>query len=184
MAKQRSIKAKRIVADIRARLTDFELTAKYELSSDELRKVLQILVQAGVIRPAEVDERGAWFDDPVNRNLTRAVPRHYLRIAPSIHDLDDPANKGLVSDISDHGFRVLGIAGKVGTEKRFVIHASVVADVSDVEVRATCRWCNSDPSDGGLHEAGYRIDQVTKEGVNAIKKLIKVFSLGDRNVRR
>jgi hypothetical protein len=178
------IKVKRIVADIRMRLPDSELMAKYGLSSEELRRVLQVLTKAGAIRQAELDERGARFDDPMNRNATRGVPRHYMRIAPSILDLDDPANKGLLTDLSDSGFRVRGILARVGEERRFRILANAVPDVGDVSVRATCKWFNDNPNERNLCEAGFHIDRVTEEGLKRIKGLIKVLSLGDRNVGR
>ena len=179
----RRIKAKKVVADIRARLSDFELMDKYDLSPDELQRVLRCLTEAGVIRNAELDERGAWFDDPANRCVTRGVPRHYLRVAPSIHDSKNPAHKGYVTDLSEDGFRVRGINARIGEEKTLVIHASALCDVEDVEVTATCRWLKPDFSEKGLHESGYHIEQTTETGLAGIRRLIEVLSLGDRNLR-
>lgn len=181
---RRRIKAKKVVADIRARLSDFELMDKYELSPEELQRVLHCLAEAGVIRNAELDERGAWFDDPANRSVTRGVPRHYLRVAPFIHDRENPAHKGFVTDLSEDGFRVRGIMAFIGEEKRLVIHASDVCDVEDVEVRATCRWHRVDSSERGLHESGYHIDHATATGLAGIRRLIEVLGLGDRNARQ
>ena len=181
---RRRIKAKKVVADLRARLSDFELMDKYDLSPDELQHVFTCLAQAGVIRNAELDERGAWFDDPANRSVTRGVPRHYLRVALFLHDRENPALKGFVTDLSESGFRVRGIMARVGEEKRLVIHASDVCDIHDIEVRATCKWLRTDSSERALHESGYHIDYATEVGRAGIKRLIEVLSLGDRNVRQ
>ena len=46
----RKIKAKEIAADIRARLSDFEIMSRYGLSLEQVEKVLEQLVEAGTIR--------------------------------------------------------------------------------------------------------------------------------------
>ena len=48
------LEIKAIVADIRARSTDFELCHKYDLSLEELPGVFEKLVELGVIRTAEL----------------------------------------------------------------------------------------------------------------------------------
>ena len=48
----RKIKAKKIVGDIRARVSDFEIMSKYGLSLEQLEKVLEALLKAGKIRGA------------------------------------------------------------------------------------------------------------------------------------
>ena len=57
----RKIKAKEIVADIRARVSDFEIMSKYGLSLEQLEKVLEALLEAGEIRGAEIEERGLFL---------------------------------------------------------------------------------------------------------------------------
>ena len=113
------IKAKEIVADIRARLSDFEIMSKYGLSSKQLEKVLEKLVEAGTIREDEIKERSLFFDDPANRLQTRRFPRIYLRVPLEIEDLNNSSNKGLLVDLSEDGFRTRGIAAVVGEEKLF-----------------------------------------------------------------
>ena len=72
----RKIKAKKIAADIRARMSDFELMSKYELSLEQVEEVLEKLVEAGTIREAEIKERSLFFDDPANRLKTRRFPEN------------------------------------------------------------------------------------------------------------
>ena len=100
-----TIKARKIAADVRARVSDFELMSKYDLSLEQLEKVLRKLVDAGTIREDEMNERGPFFDDPANRLKTRRFARTYLRIPLEIEDLNEPANKGLLIDLSKEGFR-------------------------------------------------------------------------------
>ncbi len=76
----RKIKAGKIVDDIRARVSDFELMSKYGLSLEQLEKVLRKLVEVGTIREDEIKERGPFFDNPDNLSTTRRLPRTYLRV--------------------------------------------------------------------------------------------------------
>ena len=66
------------------------------------------------------EERGLFFDDPANRLQTRRFPRIYLRIPLEIEDLNNSSNRGLLTDLSDDGFRTRGIAAVVGEEKDFL----------------------------------------------------------------
>ncbi len=61
---------------------------------------LKELVQGKAIRSAELEERSAYFDDPVNRKLTRATHRAYLRLPVPVEDVNDSSNKGFITDLS------------------------------------------------------------------------------------
>jgi PilZ domain len=179
----RKIKAKKIVRDIRARVSDFELMSKYGLSLEQLEKVLGRLVEAGTIREDEIKERGPFFDNPDNRSKTRRFPRTYLRIPLEIEDLNDSANKGLLIDLSDDGFRTRGIAAVVGEEKVLVVSLKEVRKRT-VRLRATCLWAKQDVDAKVLQEAGFKIVHISETDLIEIRRVAGLLSLGDRNLSR
>jgi hypothetical protein len=179
MPEVRKIKATEIVADIRARFTDFELMAKYGLSWDRLQQVLTQLVQAKVIRSAELEERSAYFDDPLNRKLTRASYRAYLRVPVPLQDRDDSENQGVITDLSETGFRTRGIEARVSDERVFSIRAGKVSDVETFELKATCRWF-----DQSEVEAGFAFSAVSDQNLGHIRRLIQTLGMGNRNLLR
>ena len=179
----RKIKAKEIVADIRARVSDFEIMSKYGLSLEQLEKVLEALLEAGEIRGAEIKERGLFFDDPANRLQTRRFPRIYLRVPLEIEDLNNSSNKGLLTDLSDDGFRTRGIAAVVGEEKVFLVSLKEVRKRA-VRLRATCVWAKQDVDAKLLKEAGFKIVHISESDLLEIRRVARLLGLRDRNLSR
>ena len=184
MAEKRTIRAKEIVVDIRSGLSKPELKAKYTLSASELQKVVNSLIKAGRLRDSEVQEWHASSEASSTKSGTREMPRSYLRIPPEISDCQHVTSRGLVTDLSVRGFRTRGMASRVGGRHTFLIHASEIADIQDIELNATCKWHKAQTSDITLHEAGFLIDTVSETGMVEIRKLIQFLSIGDRNRRR
>jgi hypothetical protein len=178
----RKIKAKKIAADIRAGVSDFELIAKYGISMEALAKVLNKLVEAGRIRKVELEERNPSFDDPANRLQTRQFPRAYLRLPLDIQDITDPERTGVVTDLSEDGFRTVGLEPSVGKEREFLIGSSEVS--RRIRLSAKCIWAKASGQDGRQREAGFKIVQVSGEDLKEIRRLIGLLVLGDRNVYR
>jgi hypothetical protein len=178
------IKARDIVSDIRARVSDFELMVKYALSPDELDTVLNRLVDEREIRLEELLERSAFFDDPANRCETRAFPRAYLRVPLPVHESNNPSNQGVITDMSLTGFRARGISAEIGDAKDLVIDASGIESACTIELRGTCRWTNKKGGHKWLWESGYNITTVTREALSTIQKVIALLNMGDRNLMR
>ncbi len=179
----RKIKARKIVGDIRARVSDFELMSKYGLSMEQLEKALGKLVEAGKIREDEIKERGPFFDDPANRSKTRRFPRTYLRVPLEIEDLNNSSNKGLLIDLSDDGFRTRGIAVVVGQDKVFLVSLKDVRKTA-VRLQATCLWAKQDVDAKVLREAGFKIVHISESDLLEIRRVAGLLSLGDRNLSR
>jgi hypothetical protein len=179
----RKIKSKEIVADIRARESDFELMSRYGLSLKQLETVLVKLVEAREIRAAEIEERGLFFDDPANRLQTRRFPRIYLRIPLEIEDLNNSSNKGLLTDLSEDGFRTRGVASIVGEEKGFLVYLKEVRKRA-VRLRATCAWAKQDVDAKVLKEAGFKIVHISESDFLEIRRVALILGLRDRNLPR
>jgi hypothetical protein len=176
----RKIKAKKMVSDIRARVSDFELMSKYGLSLEELEDVLRKLVDAGTIREDEIKERGPFFDDPDNRSKTRRFPRTYLRVPLDIEDINSSANKGLLTDISTDGFRTRGLAASVGEEKLFLVTLKEVRK-REVRLLAKCLWVKHDVDAKIFQEAGFKIVHISEDDLLEVQRVAGLLSLGDRN---
>ena len=69
MAAKRTLNAKEIVNDIRSRMTDAELMAKYTLSARGLESVMKKLLEAKLITQSEFDWRPLEYDDTVFLDL-------------------------------------------------------------------------------------------------------------------
>lgn len=177
----RKIKAKKIVSDIRARVSDFELMSKYGLSLEQLQEILRKLVEAGKIREDEINERGPFFDDPSNRSKTRRLPRTYLAVPLEIEDLNNSSNRGLLTDLSDHGFRTRGLAAVVGEEKGFLVSLKEVRKTA-VRLRATCAWAKQDVDAKLLQEAGFKILQISESDLLEIRRVANLLGFRDRKL--
>ncbi len=73
MEPKRKIKARDIVNDIRSRMTDPELMAKYDLSARGLQSAFIKLLDARAITQAELDRRAAAHDDKVVIRQIRTI---------------------------------------------------------------------------------------------------------------
>jgi hypothetical protein len=179
----RKIKSKEIVSDIRARVSDFELMSKYGLSLEQLQNVLEALLDRGAIRRAEIKERGPFFEDPANRSHTRRSPRIYLRVPLEVRDLNDTSNKGLITDLSEEGFRTRGITAVVGEEKDFLVSMKE-ARKKRVRLRASCVWANQDVDVSLLLEAGFKIVQISDRDLREMRTVARLLGFRDPKIYR
>ncbi len=172
MSSKIKINTKEILSDIRARASDFELMFKYRLSAGQLDRLLESLAQAGMLRREELEERGAFFDDPANRLQTRRLARTYLWRPLMIEDLKDPSNRGLVSDLSVMGFRTRGIRADIGDKKTFAVHSNEFKGGRAINLSATCRWFRKEGVDRPLWVAGFQIIHVSDDDLKLIRRII------------
>jgi hypothetical protein len=72
MDSKKAINANEIVRDIRSRMTNIELMAKYRLSQRGLESVMRKLLEAKLITQAEFDWRPVGYEDTVILDLESA----------------------------------------------------------------------------------------------------------------
>jgi hypothetical protein len=173
------IKAKKIVADIRARLSDSELTEKYRISLQQLENVMEQLVNAQKIRRPEITERGPFFDDPANRLQTRRFPRAFLRLPMEILAVGNPPQRGLVLDLSPKGFRTHGLSVATGEDRQFLMSSHELCQT--VGLRATCVWVRWAREYADTAQAGFKITQISETDRRKLQQIMNTLSLGDRN---
>ncbi|MGO9121297.1 MAG: PilZ domain-containing protein [Desulfomonilaceae bacterium] len=174
------LEIKAIVADIRARSTDFELCHKYDLSLEELPGVFEKLVELGVIRTAELKERSAFYDEPLNRSVTRRFPRTLVGLELPIYDRDDQTRKGLVRDLSERGLRVASLRPDINLAKRFVIRPDWFPPIRPFDIGVECRWIKKKKPSRNYFMAGFEITSISSRSQAALRKvLLHVRLTGD-----
>lgn len=173
------IYVKAIAADIRARLTDFELMHKYSLSLEALEEVLQQLVDVGAIRPEELRERSALYDDPAQRVLTRRYPRIYVRARLPIYDATYLPREGVVRDLSNHGVRVASRRSDIGQVKTFLIRGGEFAGIDSFEFDVESRWLQAKGSPARYFLAGFQITATSDRGRMNFQKLLEALMFSE-----
>lgn len=180
----RKIKANRLIADIRSRVSDFELMEKYDLSLVLLQRVMEKLLHRGVLRPEELVERGAYFDDPRNRVQTRGEPRQYLRVPLLVEEVGDSSASGIIIDLSEKGFRTRGLEISAFEKRLFCIRSGEETLLTTVQAEAVCRWTGVELSEAKLCEAGFEIVEISDKDLRVVRQMMTRLGVGDRNVMR
>lgn len=172
MSSKIRIKAKEVLSDIRARASDFELMSKYGLSEGQFERLLERLVDKGVLRREEVKERGGFFDDPANRSQTRRLERSYLWRPLAIEDVKATSNRGIVTDLSVEGFQTRGISADIGDEKTFAVYSNELKGRRPINLSAVCKWFTKEGVDRILWVAGFRIINVSDDDLGWIRRIL------------
>jgi hypothetical protein len=179
LPKSGGLEIEAIVADIRARATDFELCHKYDLSFEELPNVFEELVELDVTREAELMERSAFYDEPRNRLVTRKFPRRRLDLKLPVYDPDDPPLKGLLRDLSESGLRVASLRPDINLAKRLVIRADWFSGIRPFDVGVECKWIKTKERVRKYFVAGFEITSISSRCQEELRKLLSHASLTD-----
>jgi hypothetical protein len=178
MGSKRTIKARDIVNDIRAGLTNLQLMEKYQLSSKGLISIFTKLTMEKAVRQEELQGRSPLADDTVALEHKRLWPRNYLCMLLPIFESDNHETQGCVRDITEKGVQVVGIPAEPGETKRFVVRPKELAEINEFSFDARCRWVEPD-SDGNGCVAGFAITNISKNAVQDLRRLVRALTLGD-----
>jgi hypothetical protein len=178
MAPKRSIKAKEIVTDIRAGMTDSELMSKYKLSIKGLQSIFRKLEVTKAIRPAELYGRQLLEADTVDLDQFRRETREYLPVPLTIYEVEHPEIKGVVTDISRAGVRVRGLRAKGGETKVMIVQPQHFFRIDPFGFQATCRWVRRE-GEYRAYVAGFEITHVEKDELEKLERLIGKLRLAD-----
>lgn len=135
MAGKIQVSAKALVKDIKDGLTDDQLTAKYDISSDQLQSLFGKLMERGLVTQSELDARSPFAEDLIELDLEPsagpAEPTPYVPSGsrsedrparPGAREDEDPELRrygrnavlgivlGLVVQVAGGGLRLLGVA--------------------------------------------------------------------------
>lgn len=179
MAQDRQVKAKDVVRDIRAGMTDSELMERYRLSARGLQSLFRQILELKVLQPFELYGRSPLYDHSVGLENLRAIPRHVVYLPLPVHELDQPELTGTVLDISEHGMKIRDIQAAVGETKDLVIPPDELSLIESVEFRAACKW-SSREGEGGTVFAGFQVLEVFKGDLKRLIESIQALPFHDR----
>jgi hypothetical protein len=162
----RAIRAKEVLEDIKAGMSDSALMEKYRLSSTGLEDLYRQLAAAslltGIRPPARKRTKG-----------TRRSFRHPVDFVLPVYAEDQPQVLGTVLDLTENGIGTRGIRARVNDLKTLVIPADEFFDVGRLRFFAHCRWVAQDPSDSE-HLAGFEIAELSCDDALELEKLIEL----------
>lgn len=176
MPEKRTIRAKDMVNDIRAGMSDHQLMGKYKLSVKGLESIFKKLEESGTVKRSELYGRFPSFDDTVNLGSIRKLSRNYFALALVIHDADNPLNKGEIFDVSEKGVGVKGMEAEPDQTHTLVIDGSEVDDLGALTFEAVCRWTQRD--EHGACLAGFEIAAISESDSEKLRRLIRGVTLG------
>lgn len=177
MPTKRSIRAKEIVSDIRAGMTNHQLMEKYQVSLDKLQNIFKQLLDA---RAVERSELGPLISVPHSRidvRKRRKLHWHYVFVKLPIYDLENLLDKGTVIDISETGLQISGLPTEVGDTKEFLIQVDYFADVFPFILEAKCTW-SSKAEEGPLFSC-FQITSITEGALEELRKLTSMLTLSE-----
>ena len=176
MGEKRTIRAKDIVTDIRAGMSDQELMAKYRLSVQGLESIFSKLEESGTLKHSELYGRLPSFDDTVNLASARKVRRNYFAFTLEIYEEENPTNRGEIFDASEKGVGVHGLECKQGQTLHLVIDSADVGDLGAISFQAVCRWSRRD--DKAICLGGFEIVTIPDSDLAKLRTLIRDATLG------
>jgi hypothetical protein len=179
MPSKRKIKAKDIVGDIRSGTKDSDLMEKYRLTARGLQSIFSKLVEAGVMESQELSGRSLDLSDTVALETVRVLQREEIDFPLPIYDASNPANAGIVSDITEKGVGTLGIEALVNEVKTFVIPADEFFMAGRLVFIANCRWVERTEAQG-TWKAGFKVIQVSSGDLKGLRKLMEALTLRER----
>lgn len=172
---RRTIKAKEIVADIRAGMTYRELMDKYRVSLGKLQNIFRMLRDADAIQASELEPLYSIAPERLDAGKRRKVQRNYVFVRLPVYDMDNLLNEGIVVDITETGLRTSGLQVTVGETKGFLLQADYFAEVYPFTFEAQCIWVST--SEQGQMLAGFSISSITEVGLEELRKLIQTLTL-------
>lgn len=177
MKNKRTIKARDVVRDVREGMSDAELKAKYQITHEKLREILDKLVAARLLAcPGTEELRPAnpTVQDGFNR---RGTPRCHTVVQLPVYDLDDLLVEGYLREITEDGLQASGIEVTQGDHRSLLIRPDEFADIYPFLVDVECRWSRQDDPEGPV--AGFLITNITEESTQELRKLLQCITLCD-----
>ncbi len=169
------IDATDVVEDLRSGMTHSELMKKYDLSSEGLQFILQTLTDTQVLTVEELYATSSSVHDTVFVENMRKSSRHHLAVAVTIYEWKHPEIRGMLSNVSEEGIGITGMAAIIGETKTFVIPAGDFIKAGSILLEARCQWAEKD-KDSGEWLAGFEITNISKKCLDDFRILTQSLS--------
>ena len=172
MLRKRRIRPREVLNEIRCGTTETELRAKYRLSSKGIERLFNLLVTTGSADQSELFEKCPWYERRVTHVEQRWEPRVTLKGKIYVYDVLR-SSTGALRDISEKGFRAVGIECKVGESKSLLLDLQPLIKADPVLVVARCRWKETRGHKQKYITAGFEILDISDTDSKVIKSLIE-----------
>jgi hypothetical protein len=176
MPEKKTIRARDIVIDIRAGISDAELMDKYRLTARGLQSAFNQLIEKKAISVQELCNRPIDDEDTVTIEDMRRLPRHYLTVSVPIYEPTRPQIQGELRDLTERGIGVIGIESQVSEIKSFVIPCRKLIKLENIWFEAECLWANSEIKDNHF-VAGFQITKISEDFLVRLRQLINYVTL-------
>ncbi|HMK35456.1 MAG TPA: hypothetical protein VK463_10340 [Desulfomonilaceae bacterium] len=153
--------ARTLLLDLRNGMTLAGVMEKYSLSLAAAQMICRKLVDEKLVNPEILYGRAR----PVEDSRDSAKQRRLARVSPDqfleIYDVENPDNRGRVTDMTETGVGVLGLRAEVNEYKTLVIPPHDSYLTGKFVFRARCCWTRIHEEN---HEsvAGFEITEVTE----------------------
>ncbi len=170
------IKAKEVLDDIEAGMTDPEIIEKYHLSPRAYRMILKKLVEAELISHGVLYGKSPQYRSMIDQGDARQHPRTELNIPVRVLE-KETAQEGLVRDISAAGVRIAGLPAAVGDVKAFELEVDLLTEVRTVEFDAQCKWTAMRGRKNKYPVAGFEFTRISGDARGEIKRFMEKLVL-------
>jgi hypothetical protein len=180
--KKTVIQARDIIIDIKSGMSDERLMAKYKLSGKGLRSAFTKLTNMKLISAGDLYSKS--FDEPDDEMVSLGQDsvvvedeRQLARLRPKTPIIifgNHPSIKGEITDINMDGVGIRGIKSSVGEIRTFLIMPDRYLPIDPLEFKAECMWAQTKRNETF---AGYRITEISHDGVAGLKTLINILEL-------
>ena len=175
MNAQKTLEIREILNDIKGGLTDFEVIEKHRLSCEELKQALRELVNTRLLTPREAFLRSIFYDQTLETERRRAVPREPLLLLIPVYDMKSPENAGLLTDVSEIGCGVRGISANPGQRLRLAIDSKELSLSELIVFDALCCWSVTNVPDAEP-VAGFEIINIGESDKQRLKDLVRFIT--------
>jgi hypothetical protein len=167
------ISAAEFVQDLRTGLTSCELMNKYSLAARELDGVLA-QVKKALGDPLVIYGRASQ-DAGGTQDKIRFFRRHRVDLPVVICDVNNPAVRGEVRDVSEKGIGVQKMDTKVDEVKNLLVLANEYFSINPFVFEAQCRWTSPTTDERHLL-AGFEIIKISEESSKSLGRFIKTYA--------
>ena len=171
-----TIVVEKIVNDIRKRVPEIQLMAKYDLSAAGLQRVFQGLLDAGAIAPSEILEISFSSDDTARISETRRAVRCYPVLSLRVYEVPNTPVEGFVRDITETGIGTAGLHVREGEERHLLASADHFLDIKPFLFKAVCRWFENEEH-SSRYLAGFEITEIFEESSRNLREFIQLATV-------
>ncbi len=172
------ISAKSMREDIRSGLSETDLMAKHHLSPKGLQSLFRKLVEAKIIKHADLYNRFASYRKRTDQLKRRKARRAELSVPLPVHDVGS-TSFGILRDISLTGLRVAGIKYKVGDVRTFQLPIDVFMNADPLLVIAKCQWVSEKGNKRKYFVAGFELVDLSPADQKVLSEFINLLILSN-----